>query len=208
MPSEINQRRPPAVAIVPDGEATPEESPFADNYEYLAALEKEALLMLVLSAVRSGKTDGLENDGEGIRLCAGLDLTPQNITREHIEAELARVRNINRSRQNKTLRSGLNLFFPLFCRENQLDDFDEKILLLLFMQATSETFRNAFCPCGLNDDAGGIIIRVILFILCKDYMEQLEKKGISAEERRWLPARSFSSRVMMNAEVRTSWMKP
>jgi hypothetical protein len=113
--------------------------------------------MLVLSAVRSGKTEGLENDGEGIRRCAGLDLTPQNITREHVEADLARVRNINRSRQNKTLRSGLNLFFPLFCRENQLDDFDEKILLLLFMHATSKTFRNAFCPCGLDDDPRGII---------------------------------------------------
>jgi len=164
------------LAIVPDGEATPEESPFADNYEYLAALEKEALLMLVLSAVRSGKTEGLENDGEGIRLCAGLDLTPQNITREHIEAELARVRNINRSRHNKTIRSGPELFFPLFCRENQLDDFDEKILLLLFMHATSKTFRNAFCPCGLDDDPRGIIIRIILFILCKDYGEQLEKR--------------------------------
>ena len=138
-----NQPAPPGgqagqrLAIVPDGEATLEESPFADNYEYLAALEKEALLMLVLSAVRSGKAEGLENDGEGIRRCAGLGLTPQNITWEHIEAELARVRHINRSRQNKTLRSGVRLFFPLFCRENQLDEFDEKILLLLFMQAKS-----------------------------------------------------------------------
>jgi len=48
-PTQVGQR----FAIVPDSEATTEESPFADNYEYLAALEKEALLMLVLSAVRS-----------------------------------------------------------------------------------------------------------------------------------------------------------
>ncbi|HPN86740.1 MAG TPA: ATP-binding protein [Smithella sp.] len=178
----INQPMPPSgqagqrIAIVPDDEATLEESTFADNYEYLAALEKEALLMLVLSAVRSGKTDGLDDDGSGIRLCAGLGLTPQNMTREHIETELARIRNINRSRQNKTLLSGVRLFFPLFCRENQLDEFDEKILLLLFMHATSENFRKAFCPCGLDDDNRGIIIRVILFILSMDYGEQLEKR--------------------------------
>ncbi len=178
----INQPIPPSgqagqrLAIVPDDEAIPEESIFADNYEYLAALEKEALLMLVLSAVRSGKTDGLENDNAGIQLCAGLGLTPQNISREHIETELVRVHSINRARQNKTLLSGVRLFFPMFCRENQLDDFDEKILLLLFMHATSETFRKAFCPCGLNDDNRGIIIRVILFILSMDYGEQLEKR--------------------------------
>jgi len=164
------------LAIVAAAEETPEEIPFADNYEYLAALEKEALLMLVLSAVRSGRTAGLENDGAGCLLCAGLGLTPQNITREHIEAELTRLRNVNRSRQNKTLRSGIKLFFPLFCRENKLDDFDEKILLLLFMHATSETFRNAFCPCGLEDDQRGIIIRVVLFILCMDYGDQLKKR--------------------------------
>ncbi|HQP25850.1 MAG TPA: ATP-binding protein [Smithellaceae bacterium] len=164
------------LAIVSDDEATPEESPFADNYEYLAALEKEALLMLVLSAVRSGKSNDLKNDDAGVRLCAGLGLTPQNITREHIETELAGIRSINRSRQNKTMRSGVLLFFPLFCRENQLDEFDEKILLLLFMHATSKTFRKAFCPCGLDNDNRGITIRVILFILCMDYGEQLEKR--------------------------------
>jgi len=179
----INQPMPPSgqagqrIAIVPDDEATLEESTFADNYEYLAALEKEALLMLVLSAVRSGKTDGLENDSAGIRLCAGLGLTPQNITPEHVETELARIRSINRSRQNKTLLSGVRLFFPLFCRENQLDEFDEKILLLLFMNATSETFRKAFHPCHLDDNNKGVIIRVILFILSMDYGEQLEKRS-------------------------------
>ncbi len=178
----INQPMPPSgqagqrLAIVPDDEAIPQESTFTDNYEYLAALEREALLMLILSAVRSGKTDGLENDGAGVRLCAGLGLTPQNITPEHVETELARIRSINRSRQNKTLISGVRLFFPMFCRENHLDDFDEKILLLLFMHATSETFRKAFPPCGLDYDNRGIIIRVILFILSMDYGEQLEKR--------------------------------
>jgi len=155
----------------------PDETPFENNYEYLDALEKEAMLMLALSALRRGKTDWKTNGSKEARLYLLLSLSADDFNVGNIESQLERKRQINEARQKISLRSGIKLFFPIFCQENNVDEFDKKILLLLFMNSTSENFRNMFSLCQFEEDKRGIKIRVILSSLCSDYREQLEKRS-------------------------------
>ena len=150
--------------------------PFADNFEYLDALEKEALLILVLSALRHGKTDWSTKSSAVDRLSSVLGLSSNDFNMKKIQSELDRIQEINEVRQNASLRSGVELFFPVFCNGNKLDAFDQKILLLLFMNATSERFRETFSFCQFEEDKRGIKIRIILSSLCSDYRDQLEKR--------------------------------
>jgi AAA+ superfamily predicted ATPase len=154
-----------------------DEMPFVDTFEYLDALEKEAMLMLVLSALRHGKTDWPIKNSAADRLSSALGLSDNDFNMEKIESELARIQRNNNLRQGAALRSGIKLFFPVFCKQNKLDVFDQKILLLLFMNATSERFRETFSLCQFEEDKRGIKIRVILSSLCSDYREQLEKRS-------------------------------
>jgi hypothetical protein len=45
------------LSLAPDCAPSRDKRPFADNLEYLEALERESLLMLVLAAIRAGKKD-------------------------------------------------------------------------------------------------------------------------------------------------------
>lgn len=164
------------LSLAPDCAPQRDKRPFADNLEYLEALEKEALLMLVLAAIRAGKKDWPADTRDASRLYCKLGLSAGDLNREKIESELARIQQINKTRQSASIRSGVKLFFPVFCNENKLDAFDQKILLLLFMNATSEIFRNSFFLCGIDSDKRGVIIQVILSILCRNYGEQLERR--------------------------------
>jgi SpoVK/Ycf46/Vps4 family AAA+-type ATPase len=163
-------------SLAPDYLCSIDEKPFADNFEYLNALEKEALLMLVSSAIRSGKTDWPTTGTPSFRLYSALALSSSDFNQVKIESEYIRIGQINKARQSASLRSGVKLFFPIFCRDNKLDAFDQKILLLLFMNATSEIFRETFCLCNYEEDKRGIKIRILLSLLCLDYSEQLEKR--------------------------------
>jgi len=150
--------------------------PFADNFDYLDALEKEALLILVLSALRNGKADWSTRDSTIDKVSSALSLSTNDFHTEKIQSELDRMQKINKARENASLRTGIKLFFPVFCTENNLDAFDQKILLLLFMNATSERFRETFSFCEFEEDKRGIKIRIILSSLCSDYRDQLEKR--------------------------------
>lgn len=164
-------------SLAPDYMHGVNEMPFADNYEYLDALEKEALLMLVLSAIRHGKTDWPSKSSSGDRLYSVLGLSANEFNIDKIESELAKNRHINKARQNASTRSGVKLLFPIFCRENKLDAFDQRVLLLLFMNATSEIFRETFSLCNFEEDKRGMKIHIILSTLCSDYKEQLEHRS-------------------------------
>ena len=164
------------LSLAPDCAPQRDKRPFADNLEYLEALEKESLLILVLAAIRAGKKDWPADTLDPSHLCSKLNLSADDLKREKIESELARLQQINKTRKSASIRSGIKLFLPAFCRDNKLDAFDQKILLLLFMYATSEIFRQAFSFCNFDIDKRGIIIHVVLSILCMDYREQLERR--------------------------------
>jgi len=153
-----------------------DDMPFIDNYDHLNALEKEALLILVLSSLRHGKTDWTANSKAADRLFSALGLSSNDFNVENIQTELHRIQQSNHTRQNASLQSGIKLFFPDFCNRNKLDAFDQKILLLLFMNVTSERFRETFSLCQFEEDKRGIKIRILLSCLCSDYRDQLEKR--------------------------------
>lgn len=140
-------------------QALKDEVPFANNFEYLDALEKEALLILALSAIRRGKTDWTTKIRAGDRLHSILGLSGCDFNIDKIESVLARHQQINEVRRNASIRSGIKLLFPIFCHENKLGVFDQKILLLLFMKATSERVREMFSLCQFDEDMRGMQFR-------------------------------------------------
>ena len=154
----------------------PEEIPFSDNYEHLEALEQEALLILLSGSARSGNI-AWPKEGTGcFRMFTRMGLTADDLTPAKLESVLDRMSMVNKMRENAAIRSGVKLFFPVFCRENDLDAFDQKILLLLLMYGTSKIFRETFSHCRFFEDVRGIKIRIILSLLCKDYRESLERR--------------------------------
>lgn len=162
------------LSLKTDYKENDEEIPFSDNFEYLEALEKEALLTLVLAAIRHGKKGWPEQNFTVERLNALLDI--EDFNEEEMKEKLFQIRQINKAREAISVRSGVKLFFPVFCRENKLDECDKKIFLLLFIHATSDIFRKTFSLCAFKEDERGIIIRILLSILCLDYREELEGK--------------------------------
>jgi AAA+ superfamily predicted ATPase len=164
------------LSLAPDCAQYEDEIPFANNYDYLAAVEKEALLMLISAAIQSGKIDWPTESSSGTRLYNTLGLSPNDLNRENIEIELARIQKENKARQSASLRSGIKLLFPVFCRENKLDTFDQKIFLLLFVNATSVIFQETFSFCNFEVNKRGIKISILLSILCRDYTAYLEKR--------------------------------
>jgi len=154
----------------------PEAIPFSDNYEHLEALEQEALLILLSGSARSGSI-AWPKEGTGcFCMFTRMGLTADDLTPAKLESVLDRMSMVNKMRENAAIRSGVKLFFPVFCRENDLDAFDQKILLLLLMYGTSKIFRETFSHCRFFEDVRGIKIRIILSLLCKDYREALERR--------------------------------
>ena len=163
-------------AVSPYCEPNSEAIPFTDNYEHLEALEEEALLMLLSGSARSGNIAWPKEGTSCCRIYTKMGLTADDFTPAKLESLLARMSMVNKMRENAAIRSGVKLFFPIFCRENNLDAFDQKILLLLLMNGTSKIFRETFSHCGFFEDTRGVKIRIILSLLCKDYREALEKR--------------------------------
>jgi len=164
-------------SIVPNTRSSIDAKPFANNFEYLDALEKEALLILAVSSLRRGKADWTVQSHDGDRLNTLLGLAASDFTIDRMESILAQHQQINESRRKASIHSGIKLFFSIFCHENKLDAFDEKILLLLFMNVTSERFREMFSLCRFDEDKRGMKINIILSALCSDYREQLDKRS-------------------------------
>lgn len=113
------------------------EKPFCDNFEHLDALEKEALLILA-KAIMRGRRKNPQEDTKYKKIIAMTGISGTEAKEKTWDDILMDIQQQNRSRENASLHTDVKLFFPVFCRENGLDEFDRNIVLLLLMLSTSD----------------------------------------------------------------------
>jgi len=167
------------------------DEPFHDNIDHLAALEHEATLMLAAAYLRKTHAEGSVNPGRRTRLAKLFPIIPAGTTPAQVQCLFEETSATNRRKESEAERDGVDLNYPTFCRERSLAPFERSAVMLLFMQFTSPRFMEIFRRCRFeaekvgvhtNDRHNGMLIGMLLFIICRDYREQVEcRHHFSAE---------------------------
>lgn len=150
-------------------------APFLDNFDYLQALELEAKLILARGLLRRSGSDW-HNNSEYARAISLSGLSRKEATPDKLDELLFLMVQRNRFRLEASNRAGVNIFFPKFCLEHEMDGFNRTVVMLLLMLATSKAFAEMFGRCGFEKVQGkfeGMKIGSVLAIICRDYREQL-----------------------------------
>lgn len=151
------------------------DMPFSDNLDYLQALEQEAKLILVRGLLRRSGPDWQSNP-EYVRAISLAGLSLDEANPERLNDLLAAMEKRNRSRLEASDRTGVNIFFPKFCLDHEVDSFNRTVVMLLLMLATSKTFAEMYGLCDfgkVQEKSEGMKIGSVLAIICRDYREQL-----------------------------------
>jgi hypothetical protein len=162
--------------------AVASEEAFADNLAHLAALEREACLMLAVAFLRrTARQDPGEphpRGGDAQRLPylpAGADL-------ERAQRLLDETATRNRRLEAAAEIDGTDLNFTAFCRRWNLGPFERTALMLLLMHYTAPQFVDLFRRCRFqpkppgqfaSDWGSGLQVGTLLSIICRDYREQV-----------------------------------
>ena len=151
------------------------DMPFLDNLDYLQALEQEAKIILVRGLLRRSGPDW-QNNPEYVRAISLAGLSQDEASPEKLNELLVAMEKRNRSRLEASDRTGVNIFFPKFCLDHEVDSFNRAVVMLLLMLATSKTFAEMFGLCDfekVQEKSEGMKIGSVLAIICRDYREQL-----------------------------------
>jgi len=152
-----------------------ETQPFIDNLDYLQALEKEAILILVRAMLRRCGAEQRQSDNY-LRIMSYAGLSPEKASLDTVEILLKETVSRNHERAERTRLSGIEIIFPKFCQEMRIEGFDREVVLLLFMLATNDDFAEMFALCEFkkkNERDSGVKIGTILTFLCRNYREQM-----------------------------------
>jgi AAA+ superfamily predicted ATPase len=163
------------LAITPGRELRVEAQPFTDNLDYLQALEKETILILVRAMLRKYGSEQ-HQDENYLRILSSAGLSPEKANLDMVDNLLKVTQLKNDERAEHARVSGVDIIFPRFCREMHIEGFDREVVLLLFMLATNEGFAEMFALCEFkkNDEKyNGLKIGTILTLLCRNYREQM-----------------------------------
>ena len=161
--------------LTPSRELRVEAQPFIDNLDYLQALEKEAILILVRAMLWRCGAEQRQSDNY-LRIMSYAGLSPEKASLDAVESLLKETANRNHERAERTVLSGIEIIFPKFCQEMNIGGFDREVVLLLFMLATNDDFAEMFALCELkkkNERDSGVKIGTILSFLCRNYREQM-----------------------------------
>ena len=161
--------------LTPNKELRVEIQPFIDNLDYLQALEKEAILILVRAMLWRCGAEQCRSDNY-LRVIAYAGLSPEKASLDTVKSLLKETVSRNHERAERTRLSGIEIIFPKFCQEMRMEGFDREVVLLLFMLATNDDFAEIFALCEFkkkNERNNAIKIGTILTVLCRNYREQM-----------------------------------
>ena len=149
--------------------------PFVDNLDHIQSLELEAKLMVAVAMIRRGFKIDRKNDDP---LEAIFPFLPENANLVLTEELLNTTTEENRLREEQSRKDGVTLNFVDFCARWELDKFEQKVVMLLFMQFSSPDFIACFKKSGLEENCdNGMEIGVILTIITPDLRKQLDCRG-------------------------------
>lgn len=160
------------------------ETIFSDNLDYLQALEREGQLLLAQALLRQRGSDWQANPNY-VQAISIAGLTPAESKPEKLAELIALTEQQNRQGAEAAEQKGTEIYFVKFCRENKIEGFNKKLLMLLLMLATNERFAEMFDLCNFGEKARNeseVKIGTILNIICSDYRQQLvNRKYFSIE---------------------------
>ena len=160
------------------------ETTFSDNLDYLQAVEREGQLILAQALLRQRGTDWQANPNY-VQAMSIAGLTPAECRPEKLSEVIALTEQQNRHGAERAEQKGIEIYFIKFCRENKIEGFNRKLLMLLLMLATNELFTEMFDLCNFGEKARNmseVKIGTILNIICSDYRQQLvNRKYFSME---------------------------
>lgn len=160
------------------------EEIFSDNLDYLQALEREGQLILAQALLRQRGTDW-QDKPDYVQAMSIAGLSPSECKPEKLAELIALTEQQNRQGAGLAEQKGVEIYFIKFCRENKMEGFNRKLLMLLLMLATNERFAEMFDLCNFGEKArndSAVKIGTILNIICSDYRQQLvNRKSFSIE---------------------------
>ena len=148
---------------------------FSSNIEHVKALEIEALLHLACGYARSKQLDSFSEN----KFIKNFGLPQEINSLQDGEKLLKSIRHNRKRMEQKSTKNGVSLKFVELCNHYELDDFEQKILLILFTRGNSFKFLSLLEKCDIdpwkrrNTDMS---IGTILLILCRDFIDQLDKR--------------------------------
>lgn len=146
--------------------------PFTDNLDHLMALELESKWMLAVAFLRRG--DIRQSDDSDVPQTSSLPAFIHGIDLKQAEHQLFQACNNNRQREELSLEQGVALKFLEFCETWQLDSFERKVSMLLFMQYVAPDFIAMFKESGLERYSyNGLEIGSLLALTSPDLRSQL-----------------------------------
>lgn len=146
--------------------------PFTDNLDHLMALELESKWMLAVAFLRRG--DIRQSDDSDVPQTSSLPAFIHGIDLKQAEHHLFQACNNNRQREELSLEQGVALKFLEFCETWQLDSFERKVSMLLFMQYVAPDFIAMFKESGLERYSyNGLEIGSLLALTSPDLRSQL-----------------------------------
>ena len=151
--------------------------PFKDRFEHLQALEHEAKILVEIGSRKSLPEDTQSDCEPDDKNYSGDLVSLRRIPLSELEDLLEKVESQNRRREILSIEKGKTFPFLEIIETYKLDEFERKIVLLLFMKHTANEFREMFPQSASSlihrGNSGGISVGRILSILCRDFAEQL-----------------------------------
>ena len=173
---EVEGKEDDPSAIVDMGdEANSLKNYFTSNVEHVKVLEQEAILHLACGYARSKQINLFAKD----EFMKKFGLPDEIETLKKGEKLLASIQQYRKLMEQKSAQNGVSLKFVELCKHYEFDDFEQKILLILFVASNSFRFYSLFEECDINPWETrnmSMSVGTILLILCRDFIDQLDKR--------------------------------
>jgi AAA+ superfamily predicted ATPase len=147
-------------------------------------MEHEHMLILariLLSQLETNK----HNNSDFLRAMAIAGLTQEEATPEILAELIKNEEERNCAKAAAAEQAGVDILFLKFCRENKLEGFSRRIIMLLLISATSNRFVQLFDLCNFGETArknNKFRVGTIVNIICHNYREQLDCHKIFSQD--------------------------
>ncbi len=105
------------------------DMPFLDNLDFLQALEQEAKLLIARSLLRRSSQDW-QSKPDYVRAISLAGLSQHETNLEKLDELLIATEQLNHNRLEISYKAGVNIFFPKFCRDHEIDGFNRTVVIL------------------------------------------------------------------------------
>ena len=153
----------------------PPKNYFTNNLEHINSLEQEAILLLACGYIRAKQISTFSENNFLTKFTLPAKIT----TLLELEEFIALIQLERKQMEQESANNGVSLKFVELCNNYKLDDFTQKILLIIFTHSNSFKFHYLFQKSDIALWSGkrqDLTIGTILMILCQNFIDQLDRR--------------------------------